>query len=109
MDVIVGLIAFGVAWFVLNTAFSKLFNRMMGFGEGIIYPVILCFTVAAIIGQLRPSKEERFAADVQEYNRLSKQVQAQEAEERFIQECLRQAVAARVSKTYLDCQREYRR
>jgi len=109
MNVLIGLLAFGVAWFVLNLIFERLVGRMMRFGEGIIYPIIVCFIGAAIIGQLGPSPEERRARDLQEYNRLTKQVNAVDAEQRFIQECLQRAVAARVSKTYLECQSEYRR
>jgi hypothetical protein len=109
MEFIVGLLVFGVAWWLLNTFFVKLFGRMMSFGEGIIYPIILALFGAWIVGQLGPSKEERLARDIQEYNRLNRQIRGQEAEERYVQECLRQAIVMKVSKTYLDCQREYRR
>ena len=109
MEFFGGLLIFAVAWWVLNKVFVNFFGRMMTFGEGIIYPIILALFGAWVVGQLGPSKEERLAADIKEYNRLTEQVRAQEAEERYIQECLRQAIIAKVSKTYLGCQREYRR
>lgn len=109
MEIIVGLLVFGIAWWVLNTFFVKFFGRTMSFGEGIAYPIILSLFGAWVVGQLGPSKEERLAKDIQEYNHLNQQIRGREAEERYVQECLKAAIAMKVSKTYLDCQREYHR
>ena len=106
MDVIIGLFIFGVTWFALQKTFVRLFGRTMHFAEGLLYPIIIALTGAAIVGQFAPPKGEQLARDVEKYNRLSNQIAGQEAQERRVQECLRQAMASRTTKSYQDCERE---
>ena len=90
MDALIGLLWFGLAWFILNVAFAKVIGRPMSFGEGIIYPIVLIFAVAIIIGKLGPSREERLAKDIQEYNRLTQQIERTDVRLNLINECIQQ-------------------
>ena len=81
---------FALAWIVMNVAFAKLVGRPMNFGEGIIYPIVLMFGLAIIIGKLGPSREERLAKDIQEYNRLSEKINVNDARLNLLNECIRQ-------------------
>ena len=90
MDALLGFLWFALAWFIINVALAKIRGRPMSFGEGIIYPIILIFAVAILIGKLGPSREERMVKDVQEYNRLTEKIKRDDARLNFINACIQQ-------------------
>lgn len=90
MDALIGFLGFALAWFVINVAFAKFLRRPMNFGEGIIYPIILIFTVAILIGKLGPSREERLTKDIQEYSRLTEKIKSDDAKLKLLNECIQQ-------------------
>ncbi|MDP1682978.1 MAG: hypothetical protein Q8L39_14550 [Burkholderiales bacterium] len=66
----------------------------------VVIVILLIFAVLVVIGKLGPSKEERLASGITEYNRLNEQIRRDDAKLNLLNDCI-----ANHRASDSDCQR----